>query len=146
MPRLTVTLPDGRHEVFEITKPVLKLGRVEGNDVVLADGSVSRFHAEVHKNAEGTVSIVDRGSTNGVVVEGKKISAETPLADGAQIKIGVFGIKFEAPQESGLVVESAKMPETLREVLQGNALYTEYRRMPVHLEKEETPQEKIDRL
>jgi adenylate cyclase len=146
MARLIVTLPDGTHEVFEIAKPVIKLGRGDRNDLVLADGSVSRFHAEVKRNEQGAVTIVDQGSTNGVIVDGKKIGDETQLADGSQIKIGIFAIKFESPQESGLVVQSAEMPATLREVLQGNALHTEYRRMPSQFDKQESPQEKVDRL
>jgi adenylate cyclase len=148
MARLIVTLPDGTHQLFEIAKPVVKLGRGDNNDLVLADGSVSRFHAELKSNEQGLVSILDKGSTNGVVVDGKKITCETFLADGAQVKIGIFAMKFESPQpqESGLVVQSAEMPAALREVLQGNALHTEYRRMPAQFEKLESPQEKVDRL
>jgi adenylate cyclase len=147
MARLNVTLPDGTHTTFEIRKPVLKLGRGDQNDLVLPDGSVSRFHAEVKQNQLGAISIVDKGSMNGVIVDGKRITCETFLADGAQIKIGIFGIRFEAPQEAaGVVIESAKMPVALREVLQGKSLHTEYRAMPATFEQEETPQQKIERL
>jgi len=98
MARLIVTLPDGTHTTFEIKKPVLTLGRGNTNDLVLPDGSVSRLHAEVKKNDLGAISIVDKGSTNGVIVDGKRITCETFLADGTQIKVGIFGIKFESPQ------------------------------------------------
>jgi len=147
MARLIVTLPDGTHTTFEIKKPALKLGRGDQNDLVLPDGSVSRFHAEVKKNELGAISITDKGSTNGVIVDGKRITCETFLADGAQIKVGIFGIKFEAPQEAvGVVMESAKMPVALREVLQGKSLHTEYRAMSSQFATEETPQQKIERL
>jgi adenylate cyclase len=148
MARLIVTLPDGTHEVFEIAKPAVKLGRGDTNDLVLADGSVSRLHAEVKRNEQGLVSILDKGSTNGVIVDGKKITCETFLSDGSQVKVGIFAMKFESPQpqESGLVVQSAEMPAALRDVLQGNALHTEYRRVPAQFEKQESPQEKVDRL
>jgi adenylate cyclase len=148
MARLIVSLPDGTHTTYEIKKPVVKLGRGDKNDLVLPDGSVSRFHAEVRMSGEGVAAIADLGSTNGVVVDGKKITAETPLVDGAQVKVGIFGMKFESPQpqESGLVVQSADIPAALREVLQGNALRTEYRRTPAQFEKVESPQEKLDRL
>ena len=138
MARLIVTLPDGTHTTFEIKKPVLKLGRGDQNDLVLPDGSVSRFHAEVKQNELGATSIVDKGSTNGVIVDGKRITCETFLADGAQVKVGVFGIKFESPQEAqGVVMQSAQMPVALREVLQGKSLHTEYRAMPSQFEQEE---------
>jgi pSer/pThr/pTyr-binding forkhead associated (FHA) protein len=148
MARLIITLPDGTHEIFELAKPTVKLGRGDTNDLVLADGSVSRFHAEVKCNEQGLVSILDKGSTNGVIVEGKKITCETFLSDGSQVKVGIFAMKFESPQpqESGLVVQSAEIPATLREVLQRNALPTEYRRMPAQFDKEESAQETIDRL
>ena len=148
MARLIVTLPDGTHQLFEIAKASVKLGRGDNNDLVLADGSVSRFHAEIKRNEQGLISILDKGSTNGVVVDGKKITCETFLSDGAQVKVGIFGMKVECPQpqEGGLVVQSAEMPAALREVLQGNALHTEYRRMPAQFDKVESPQEKVERL
>ena len=147
MARLIVTLPDGTHTTFEIKKPVLKLGRGDQNDLVLPDGSVSRFHAEVKQNQLGAISIVDKGSTNGIIVDGKRITCETFLADGAQIQVGLFGIKFESPQEAqGVVMQSAQIPVALREVLQGKSLHTEYRAMPSQFEQEETPQQKVERL
>lgn len=147
MARLIVTLPDGTHNTFDIKKPVLKLGRGTTNDIVFPDGSVSRVHAEIKQNELGVISIVDMGSTNGVIVDSKRITSETPLADGAQIKIGVFAITLELPQEpQSVVMQSAQMPGALREVLQGRSLHTEYRATPLHLEALETPQQKIERL
>lgn len=46
---------------------VLTLGTAEGNDLVLTDPTVSRFHAELRREGD-RIGIVDRGSTNGTVV------------------------------------------------------------------------------
>ena len=45
----------------------LTLGRSSDNDVVLRDFSVSRHHARVEE-ADGTLRIIDLGSTNGIRV------------------------------------------------------------------------------
>ena len=41
------------------------IGRDENNDVVLADPSVSRQHAEIIDTGNGTYKLVDSGSSNG---------------------------------------------------------------------------------
>jgi len=53
------------------------------------DPAVSRRHAEIRGSASGYV-IVDLGSTNGTVVNGRVIARhqETPLADGDEIRLG----------------------------------------------------------
>jgi predicted Zn finger-like uncharacterized protein len=56
---------------FPITKPVITLGRSEG-DITLSDPEVSRKHCLVKIFGERFV-IVDLGSTNGTFFAGKKI-------------------------------------------------------------------------
>jgi two-component system, NtrC family, response regulator AtoC len=53
------------------------LGREEA-DIVIADGSVSRTHAELILDEEG-LTIVDRGSRNGTKVGGVEIAANQPM-------------------------------------------------------------------
>lgn len=54
-----------------------------------ADVAVSRRHAEIRRGADG-FRIIDLGSTNGTVVNGKQVSrqVEVPLADGDEIRLG----------------------------------------------------------
>jgi hypothetical protein len=54
-----------------------------------ADQAVSRRHAEIRHSAAG-YAILDLGSTNGTVVNGRSIPRhqEIPLADGDEIRIG----------------------------------------------------------
>lgn len=124
MARLIISSPDGKRGVFEIGKPVITIGRGSANDLVLNDPSVSRFHAVLKKSAQDDVSIADRGSTNGVVMDGLRIADETPIANGAKVKIGIYDLKLElvreAPaREAALVVQKAEIPAALREVLDG---------------------------
>jgi hypothetical protein len=49
MRNLLIYKPDGSTQVLELTKPLLRIGRGEDNDVVLEDPQrkVSRFHAQI---------------------------------------------------------------------------------------------------
>ncbi len=128
MARLIITSPDGKRSVFEIGKPVITIGRGSANDLVLNDPSVSRLHA-VLKSAAGHISIADRGSTNGIIIDGLRVAEETPLSHGDRVKIGIYDLKLEAVREparesrdAALVVQKADMPAALRDVLHGHAL------------------------
>ncbi len=81
MARLIISSPDGKNGILELTKPVITVGRGNANDLVLNDSSVSRFHAVI-KLADNHIFIADRGSTNGVILNGKKIDQETELKNG----------------------------------------------------------------
>src|SRR3712207_2502271 len=58
------------------------LGRSRDCDVVLADPNVSRRHAEIRPDGGGGWVVRDLGSTNGVKVNGRPISAPTAVAPG----------------------------------------------------------------
>ncbi|SCL26075.1 FHA domain-containing protein [Micromonospora pallida] len=49
-------------------------GRLSDNDVVIASGGVSRFHAEVVREERGYV-LYDRGSRNGTLVNGRRVTS-----------------------------------------------------------------------
>ena len=55
----------------------LRIGRTPDNDLVLADLTVSRHHAELRKSASGHYEIADLGSNNGTFVNGQRISSAT---------------------------------------------------------------------
>lgn len=71
------------------------VGRSRECDVVLADANVSRRHAEVRPGAAGTWTVADLGSTNGVLVNGHRISGVEPLRPGDRIALGTADIGFE---------------------------------------------------
>ena len=71
--------------------PGIVIGRGSDADLRINDPGVSRRHAEIRVHANertGTdVSVVDLGSTNGMLVNGHKVKQAT-LDDGGTIKIG----------------------------------------------------------
>jgi adenylate cyclase len=117
MARLIISSPDGKRGVLEITRPVVTIGRGGANDLVLEDSSVSRLHAVVKQRQDGSVVIADRGSTNGVQINGAAIDGETTIHSGDVAAIGAFEIQFESVDDVAFDVHSAQMPAALAELL-----------------------------
>jgi hypothetical protein len=82
---------DGRR--YTLTGTVTTIGRSSASDVTLDDASASRNHAELRRRGGKTV-LVDLDSTNGTLVNGKRVR-EAPLRAGDRITIGTTAIVFE---------------------------------------------------
>ena len=61
--------------------------------VKLADRSVSSYHAQITQLSGGFV-IEDKGSTNATILDGRRISAPTPLREGAVLFLGAQVLVF----------------------------------------------------
>jgi FHA domain-containing protein len=83
-------LVDGK--TFVIDRPRTVLGRSSRSDFVVEDPNVSRRHAELQRR-DGEWYIVDLDSTNGVSVNGKRVS-NARLAPGDEIGLGTARIRF----------------------------------------------------
>ncbi len=88
--------------------PGIVIGRGTEADLRINDPGVSRRHAEIRVHADDgrstggpSVSVVDLGSTNGMLVNGAKVQ-QAALDDGGTIKIGntTMTVRF-VPQTSG---------------------------------------------
>jgi hypothetical protein len=77
---------------FALTSPVTRIGRGAETDLRIDDPSISRDHAEVRRQG-GDVVIVDTGSTNGVVVNGHRVT-QARLEDGANVTLGSTNMIF----------------------------------------------------
>jgi adenylate cyclase len=121
MSRLIINSPDGRRGMLELSKAVVTIGRGTANDLVLNDTSVSRFHAVIKRLEDGRFAIADRGSTNGVIVNGKRITVEAPLAHGDRAKVGVYTLILEQVSEHSIVVKRPEIPSTLGHMLKNAA-------------------------
>jgi len=64
----------------------LRIGRADGNDLVLRDGRVSRSHARIAE-AGGGFAIEDLGSSNGTYVDGKSVR-RARLLTGMRVVLG----------------------------------------------------------
>jgi hypothetical protein len=96
-PRLLVSGPDagpdgGNQRTYEISTPLVILGRGTDCDLRLVDPGVSRHHAEIRVE-DGEVVLVDLGSTNGTFVNGQPVR-RVPLADGTRVTLGRTTLVF----------------------------------------------------
>jgi Protein of unknown function (DUF3662)/FHA domain len=87
-----VVVVDGKRMVVGRTGAVI--GRSRDCDIVVGDGNVSRRHAEVVPS-EGGWAIADLNSTNGVVVNGRRVRGSAPLRSGDRIELGTTALRFE---------------------------------------------------
>jgi pSer/pThr/pTyr-binding forkhead associated (FHA) protein len=87
-----IVVAEGRRMVVGRTGATI--GRSRDCDVVLADGNVSRRHAEILPTEDGW-SVNDLNSTNGVLVNGRRIAGATPLRAGDRIELGTSELRFE---------------------------------------------------
>jgi type VI secretion system FHA domain protein len=78
------------------------IGRSPGNDIVLPDAEkrVSSKHARVDRTAS-SLHLTDLGSTNGTVMNGRKIEANAPLElkNGDKVMIGLYQVNVVASEE-----------------------------------------------
>ncbi len=73
---------------------VTVIGRGGDVDLRLVDPGVSRRHAEVRLR-DGHAEIVDLGSTNGVIVDGRR-AQRAELRDGAQVALGSTTVVYRS--------------------------------------------------
>src|SRR5580704_684972 len=81
-----------RRESFE--KNEINVGRVQGNDLMLPKGNVSKHHARLLFR-DSRFIVTDLKSTNGTYVNGRKISQATIVREGDKIYIGDFVLRLE---------------------------------------------------
>lgn len=88
--RKAVAILEVNGEELPLTPPGIVVGRGNDADLRINDPGVSRRHVEfrVVDHGDGPrVSVHDMGSTNGVLVNGRKVETAT-LTDGAEVRIG----------------------------------------------------------
>jgi hypothetical protein len=94
-----VILPEGSREIELVLTPGGKrvnVGRGTDNNLYLNHTSVSKIHAALKMNSEGTLLVADTGSTNGTHINGMRIpyGEARPIADGDVIAFGDVEVRF----------------------------------------------------
>ena len=106
---ITLAEKGGGTEQREYHKNEITIGRLPGNDIMLAKGNVSKYHSRIVAK-DGKFIIVDMKSTNGTFVNGKKIAAPQVLKPSDQVFIGDYIINVE-PLDEGPAQTRAGVPE-----------------------------------
>lgn len=86
---------DGRRYVLD--GPSASIGRSKECDCVIRDPNVSRRHAVLHRREGGTWEIEDLGSTNGVEINGRRVSRGR-LSPGDEVTLGTKTFIFDIEQ------------------------------------------------
>lgn len=76
-----------------LSKTASRIGRRQDNDIVFSNDSVSGHHAEIHMGRDGSFTITDLNSGNGVLINGKRVT-QSPLRDGDIVDLGEVGFRF----------------------------------------------------
>jgi len=114
MIKLTLTEKGGEPKVLTFDKDEITIGRVSGNDIVLAKGNISKRHTRLTKKDAG-LEIADLKSTNGTYVNGRKIAGPTVVAPSDRIYVGDFLIGIDGPgagigEPGGLHSSASRLP------------------------------------
>src|SRR5512144_1039407 len=87
-----------RRETFDRTE--INVGRVQGNDLMLPKGNVSKRHARLLYR-DGRFIVTDLNSTNGTYVNRRRITQATIVREGDRIYVGDFVLRIELPAGEG---------------------------------------------
>lgn len=86
---------------YALTADPIRMGRHPSCEVVIDLNSVSRFHAQLVKEADG-YAIEDLKSRNGTFVNGKRIDGRTTLVDNDRVKICDMLLVYRDGDSTGL--------------------------------------------
>jgi len=111
-----------RREVFRAAE--ITLGRVQGNDLVLPKGNVSKRHARILYR-EGRFIVTDLNSTNGTYVNRRRIAQATIIRADDRVYVGDFVVRVLAELSDDDELESSSAPVTptgMHDALGGHTL------------------------
>lgn len=92
MASLTWVRPDGQQFAFALQPIETTIGRDAGNAIRIDSEYISKRHAVVRLGADG-YSILDLNSSNGTLVNGKRVTT-SPLKDGDRVELGSVVLVF----------------------------------------------------
>jgi adenylate cyclase len=88
MPRLIVNPGHRDERVHELGVGITTIGRGRESDIRVPNKSLSRQHARIVVDANGSVTVADIGSKNGTFVDGQRIENTRALEDSQQFSCG----------------------------------------------------------
>jgi DNA-binding NtrC family response regulator len=104
--KLVVLKGSQRGKEFVISSDVIRIGKVDENDLVLPEETVSRVHCEILRDAKGHL-LRDLHSTNGTFLDGAEIK-EAYVRSGSIITVGTVQLKFQPFEERIEILPSEK--------------------------------------
>lgn len=122
-PRATLTVLTGLNAGLSLTlaRGVSVVGRSSGVSVTLDDDSVSRRHCQIEVPVRGDPRLTDMGSTNGTVVNGKRVPREgVYLREGDKVQLSsTVVLKFGWKDDLEEAVQRRLYHSAVRDALTG---------------------------
>jgi len=91
---LDLTRGDEPTKQFVVSPRGLKIGRSAPADIILPDSKVSRSHCLIEMRGDD-LYVLDMNSTNGVFVDGVRVSGAGTLPLGSVLKVGPYSLTHE---------------------------------------------------
>src|SRR5688572_30826144 len=85
--RLVIRRGPELNKMFELTAPLITLGRDIINDITISDPEMSRQHCQLTRTDDG-YTLEDLNSTNGTFINGERLAGSRSLKNGDNIGFG----------------------------------------------------------
>jgi pSer/pThr/pTyr-binding forkhead associated (FHA) protein len=92
------------------------IGRAPTNLIVLNDDRASRRHALIHAQEQHQYWLVDLGSSNGTLLNGRRVSQPTMLRHGDRIEVGSSALTFQQPSAVSDTKQLAASDRTVMDI------------------------------
>ena len=94
MASIIITAGPREGDFYPLGHRTTVIGRDEALPIQIVDERVSRKHMQIRYEPDKGYSALDMRSSNGVFINGRRITAETPLADSDEIQVGDTKMMF----------------------------------------------------
>jgi pSer/pThr/pTyr-binding forkhead associated (FHA) protein len=111
MPKLVVNPGTSLAREFELKPGVYRVGRAAGNEIRIADPSMSGSHAEILIQG-GAIMIKDLGSTNGTFINGSPVKYGE-LRPGKLLRLGWVDMIVVGEPAAKRMVEGIPVPNEI---------------------------------
>src|SRR6266849_10356694 len=107
---------DAQSGEFLLVKPEITIGSDDINDIVIRSPTVSRRHAKLVRR-QGHYELTDLDSTNGTLINSRRISAPTVVEPGDEVRFG--SVRFVLANLSTGGGQAGSLKETGKRRLSG---------------------------
>jgi len=92
--RLKLRDPGGVERDVDVEADVIRIGRARDCEVALDSSYISRYHARLERSGR-LWQVVDEGSKNGVILNGRRVSGTHALFSGDVLRLGDYTISVQ---------------------------------------------------
>jgi len=115
---ICLTRASGNMEMIQLCAgDVLRVGRVDSNDIILSESKVSRFHVVLNASKNGVV-ISDLNSLNGTLINGRRLKLPQTLLSGDVVEIGDSKLVVQLPHRHTSGEDGASATRTMAAQMQ----------------------------